>query len=102
MRLAWHGHRDGRRAIRSECAACGNWCGAVPLTPENMQKADAAQPAAGLLDALTLAEDEGVDLVLVGGRVEARPWQGASRKLRELVRQSQHALLRHLRAGCGG
>ena len=96
FRMTWQEQRGGTKAIRSECQRCGARCGVAPLTAENVAAANAVQPEAGLLDALVLAEEEGCELVPEGGRVEVQPWQRASRKLRELVRQSQHALLRHL------
>lgn len=95
----WHEQRGGRKAIRASCSACGGFRGFLPLTPENVAEADAALSPTGLLDALLLADREGVELVAAAGRVEVRPRERASPRLQELVRQSQHALLRHLPAG---
>jgi hypothetical protein len=94
--LAWHELSGGRRQIRATCAACGGFVKFVAQTPENVALANAVQPSAGLLDALLQAEIDGVELVHRFGRVEPVPYHGASPRLRNLVRQSQHALLRHL------
>jgi hypothetical protein len=93
----WYELRDGRRAIRATCSACAAHRGFLPETAENVALADAARPAAPLLDALVQADQEGVELVVTGGRVEPHPYRLASLRLRDLVRQSQHSLLRHLR-----
>jgi uncharacterized protein (DUF3820 family) len=95
--VSWHEIRGGRRAVRADCQRCGRFVGMLSETPDNVAKADAVQPAAPLLDVLTRAEDEGVALVVLASEVHCQPWQRASAELRQLVRQSQHSLLRHLR-----
>lgn len=97
LRRTWHEHAGGARQVRGDCARCGKYVAFLPLTPANVAAADLAQSPAALLDVLTRAEDEGVDLVVQGGRVVPQPWGRASPLLRERIRQAQHALLRHLR-----
>ncbi len=46
VRLSWQALKDGRRAIRRECAACHHWLvGFAPMTPANVALADAVEAA---------------------------------------------------------
>jgi hypothetical protein len=99
LQLYWYQQRDGRKQIKAICPTHGLLAAALPHTPANVQRADAAQPQAGLLDALVLADELGVELVVVGGAIDIQPWQRATVELRRLVKQSQHQLVRHLQNG---
>jgi hypothetical protein len=96
LRLTWHEQAGGVRQVRADCLPCRRFVSFVPLTPENVARADAAQPLAPLLDAMLQADAEGIVLVRRGDRVELRPCHRVSAKLCELVRQAGHQLVRHL------
>jgi hypothetical protein len=90
--ITWHEQSHGNRVIRADCDRCGRFVGFLPLTPENVAQADAARSSTGLLDALMRVETERVELVCHDGRIELVGSAG----LQSLIRQHQHALLRHL------
>ena len=89
-RAAWLHQRDGRKAICGECAGCGSWLGALPLTPENVRLADAGTDLAALLTFLIRLGEVGVDVQLVGGRLVYDP--PLLPELRGLERQCRGAL----------
>jgi uncharacterized protein (DUF3820 family) len=96
LTVSWHEIRGAARRVRGDCKRCGRLVGFLAHSAANIAAADAAQPTAPLLDVLTRAEDEGVTLVVRGEEIMAEPWQRASPRLLQLVRQSQHQLLRRL------
>jgi hypothetical protein len=95
MRLYWQELAGkGARTIRADCKRCGRFTTFVPQTAANVAQADAADRPAAMLDALTLADAEGVELVNVAGRhLRICPHGKASAELERLVRESNHLLL---------
>lgn len=90
----WHQLQgQGGRRIRASCAACHGYIQFLPETPENVALADASTSSTALLDVLTLAEAEGVEIVRREGRIYLEPYHSASPRLRDLVRQSTRLLL---------
>jgi antitoxin component of MazEF toxin-antitoxin module len=98
-RRYWHELSGGGRAVRADCRRCRRLVGFLPQSPGNVAAADAAQPPAGLLDALTLASDQGVELVRHGATLTLEPAGRATAELERLVRQNAH-LLRSLVRQC--
>jgi hypothetical protein len=96
IRVSWHEQAGGRSAIRADCGMCGRFISSLPLSPENVTRANACRSPTGLLDVLMRANDEGVELVRFGHEVRPSPFMKASDTLLSLCRQHQHALLRHL------
>jgi hypothetical protein len=86
----------GGRSIRAECRACRRFVAFLPMTPENTARADLASSPTGLLDVLTAAEAEGVEIVSRGHWLALIPPGRASAELERLVRQNTRGLLRHL------
>jgi hypothetical protein len=90
---------QGTRTIRADCRRCGRFVTFVPQTEANVARADAVNKPAAMLDALTLADAEGVELVNVARRhLRICPHGKASAELERLVRQSKHLLLAMLPA----
>jgi hypothetical protein len=58
------------------------------MTPGNVARADAAESTTGLLDVLTRAEGEGVEVINHGGQLVLWPPGKASPDLEVLVRQN--------------
>ena len=94
VKLCWLQMRNGGRQIRRECGTCGRWLGAAPQTSENVAEANRNQLPAPALDALLLADAEGVQLVSDGQAADIAPghWRKASPALREALQQSRHLL----------
>jgi hypothetical protein len=91
----WQETVNGERRIRADCRSCGRFVGWVPMTEETAARADENTSGTALLDALTRAEDEGVQVVCGYGRVTLLPYGRASEELQRLVRQTANQLLRH-------
>jgi hypothetical protein len=101
LRLSWHqcGGRGKSRQIRTECSRCRRFCGFVPQTSANVAEADSNARPAALLDVLTLADAEDVELINVEGRyLFVEPWDRASPDLKSRVKECQHLLLSMLPA----
>src|SRR5206468_3705505 len=92
LRHVWSEDRQGRRQVRRECACCGTWLGFAPRVPPFTDLADAAASPTPLLDALLLADSEGIQLVSDRRSVRVEPWHKASDRLKDLIRQRQHLL----------
>jgi hypothetical protein len=92
----------GGRTIRGECRRCGHFVSFLPLTEENVRRADAARSPTGLLDALVRADDEGVRVVSDAGHLRLVPPGKASPALARLVRENTKLLLSLLGRGTDG
>jgi hypothetical protein len=88
----WQEIADGRRQVRASCGRCGLWLGFAPQIEPDLTEADRNASPTATLDALTLAEAEGVELVSDGHTVWCHPWGRASPTLEALVRQRGHLL----------
>jgi hypothetical protein len=96
LRYSWHQFANGERQVRRECPRCGRSLGFAPRVKPYTDYADASASPTALLDAVQLAEEEGVRLVSDGRRVRVEPWHEASARLKALVLQQQHLLARLL------
>jgi hypothetical protein len=97
-KATWLHQRDGRRAIRGECARCGTWLGALPLTPENRWLADQSTDPSALLTLLIRLEESGIDIRLDGDRVVFDPLHKVTAELQHLERQCRGQLVAMLAA----
>jgi hypothetical protein len=95
LRVFWQEIANGEQRIRADCRGCGRFVGWVPMTEETAARADEGTSPTRLLDALTRAEEEGVEVVCGYGRVTLLPYGRASEELQRLVRQAANQLLRH-------
>jgi hypothetical protein len=84
---AWQQIRDSRRQVRASCQRCAGFCGYAPQREPFTTEADAAASPTATLDALVLAEQEGVEQVSDGHTVHCSPWGKVSPELEALVRQ---------------
>jgi hypothetical protein len=85
----------GRTWVRRRCADCGGNCGHAPLTPRNLALALASSSPTAVLDVLTLADQEGVDLRSDGRVADFRThadWHRASPQLRDLLLECKATL----------
>jgi len=88
----WQQFRDGRRQIRASCERCDRWLGFAPIREPYTGLADKVSSPTVILDALTVAQDEGVELRSDGHAVWCWPWGRASARLEQLVREKAHLL----------
>lgn len=95
LRLYWQQLGGaGGRTIRADCKRCHCFVSFVAQTLANVAKADEATSKTGLLDVLTRAEAEGVEIVRhPDGRLSLSPHGWASEELQALVRQNTRLLL---------
>lgn len=74
IKATWISMRDGRKAIRGECAKCGAWLGALPLTNEYKALADQGSDKAALLSFLMRIDEQGIEVRKVHGDLQfSRP-----------------------------
>lgn len=92
MVYCWHEFANGTRHVRRSCASCGKWNGFAPRQPPFTEAADQQRFDTAALDALILAEQEGIELVSDSRGIFLRPWNKASERLKRAVRQQQHLL----------
>lgn len=94
----WGEARNGRRFIWGECSRCRRSVGHLPLVPPYTTRADAAASKAPVIEALTRAEDLGVELESDGSSVRfvGDGWEQAGPDLRATVRQCNNQLARLL------
>jgi hypothetical protein len=90
----WLEQRDGRRVVRASCPQCKASLGTAPSVEPYTTLADQAASETPTLDALTLAEEEGVKIVSDGASAWCEPWGRASERLRQLVRERGNLLAR--------
>jgi hypothetical protein len=91
-RAHWLCQRDGRKAIRGECAVCGRWVGTLPDTPENRALADAGTDRTALLTLLMSCEDLGITVRRVNGNLVFDPPGKMTPVLWRLERQCRGTL----------
>jgi hypothetical protein len=95
-RFTWQQDRRGDKRIRAECGACQKFIAFAPLREPYTLAADALASSRPAVDALLLAEQEGIELASDEASVRFATVQGyhaASQRLRDLlVRQANHVL----------
>lgn len=92
-RYTWQEDRRGNRRIRRSCRSCGRFCEFAPMTEPFVSEANANASPAPTLDALLLAEAEGIELASDGKTVWiAGDRRKASEQLQNAVRQRGHLL----------
>jgi len=92
VRYEWQEFSNGTKQIRATCRACGGSCGHAPRVEPFITEANRNASPTASLTALVLAAEEGVQLLSDGKRVQPVPYDRASQRLRELVRQECHLL----------
>jgi hypothetical protein len=93
LRYTWHQFSNGTMQVRRSCPRCGRSLGFAPRQSPYTDYADASASPTALLDALLLAEAEGVELVSDGSWVGiGRGGNRASPELRDALRQQGHLL----------
>jgi hypothetical protein len=95
--IYWAQLPGGVRAVVIECERCA-WVGHLPATPAYAAAADAGTSPTAVLDALTLAEQEGVRIVWREGGLGLLPCGRASARLERLVRMCAWRLMKQLPA----
>jgi hypothetical protein len=93
FRFSWQEDRRGGRRIRQACADCNGFISFMPVCEPFISEANASASPAAVLDALLLAEQEGVELASDGKTVWIRgDRRRASQRLQDAVRQNAHLL----------
>jgi hypothetical protein len=90
--FTWQQFRSGHWHVRASCSQCDRFLGFAPKVSPFVDEADANASPTATLDAVILAEAEGVKLVSDGKGVWCEPWGKASERLLQLVRERSHLL----------